>query len=286
MCIYPHLEGDQLTYNNEAHVITQGLGQNDNTFPPGVLCDRCNRYLGEKLESALVRHPTLAYDMQRLGVPGRDGGPREILGNWQRESDGGVLVPMAPPQNWQQRGEGVDIGLLPILDPEFDQLRFRRGLHLLAFNVMAYLHTTGQVSDPLYDPRGPSYDAVRRYIRAPHPLEAWPFLERYDPPDVGGKVEVHLFNCGGVIIGRIRAYSFELYVDLMNTRGLLAFAEAEGITPVRLIEPGVRYPASPTMEEVPTNSRWWLRFYNGEMWLLSPTGEEFRLTPVGEPSRN
>jgi HNH endonuclease len=123
MCIYPHLEGDQLTYNNEAHIITQGLGQNDNTFPAGVLCDRCNSYFGTSIEPALLRHPSLAHDMQRLGVPGRDGGPREILGNWQRSPDGAVLVPMAPPQDWRERGE-AQVGLLPILDPSFDQVRF------------------------------------------------------------------------------------------------------------------------------------------------------------------
>jgi hypothetical protein len=108
-------------------------------------------------------------------------------------------------------------------------------------------------------------------------------LERYDPPAVVGNVAVDLSSWNGVLIGRIRAYSFEFYVDLMNSGDLLAFAEAERITPVRLIEPGVRYPASPTMDEVPANRRWWLCFFNGEMWLLSPTGEVFRLTPVGEP---
>jgi hypothetical protein len=38
---------------------------------------------------------------------------------------------------------------------------------------------------------------------------------------------------GRVLIGRIRAYSFEFYVDLMNTGSLLAFPEAQGTCPVR-----------------------------------------------------
>jgi hypothetical protein len=194
---------------------------------------------------------------------------------------------MAAPQNWRERGEGVDVGFLPILDPGFDQLRFRRGLHLLAFNVMAYLYTTGELSDPLYDPRGPTYDAVRRYLRAPKPQEAWPFLERYDRPEVGGKVEVHLFNSGGLIIGRIRAYSFEFYVDLMNTGTLLPWAEAQGIAPLRLIAPGGRYPASPTEEEVRLENRWWLQIMtDGRIWLHGPNGAHIELTPVAEPVRN
>ncbi|HEX7335723.1 MAG TPA: hypothetical protein VF252_00840 [Gemmatimonadales bacterium] len=190
---------------------------------------------------------------------------------------------MAPPQDWREQGD-APVGLLPILDPSFDQVRFRRALHLLAFNRLAQMHVTVQApAEPLWDPGDVRYDAVRTYIRGRRQTEPWPFLERYDPPAVLGNVAVDLSSWNGVLIGRIRAYSFEFYVDLMNTGGLLAFAEAEGITQGRLIEPGVRYPASPTMEEVPANSRWWLRFFNGEMWLLSPTGEVFRLTPVGEP---
>lgn len=282
----PHSAERPLTYDCDAHVITQGLGQNEDIFPPGVVCDRCNKYFGDKIESALIRHPTLAHDMQRLGVPGRDGGPREILGNWRRDPDGAVLVPMAPPQNWRQRSERVDVGLLPILDPAFDQLRFRRGLHLLAFSKLAHMYVTGRApAEPSWDPRDARYDAVRTYIRAPkRHTEAWPFLERYVPPAVVGNVGVDVFIRYGVVIGRIRAYSLEFYVDLMNTGGLLAFAEVEGITPVTLIEPSVRYPASPTMEEVPPDSRWWLRFFGGEMWILSPKDEGFRLTPVGEAS--
>jgi hypothetical protein len=86
------------------------------------------------------------------------------------------------------------------------------------------------------------------------------------------------------MIGRIRAYSFEFYVDLLNTGKLLAFAKAKGISFVRLIEPGVRYPASPTEDEVPPEVRRWLRIHNGEISIIDPRrGEGFLFTPVGEP---
>lgn len=137
---------------------------------------------------------------------------------------------------------------------------------MLAFNVLAFLHSMGRAPSPAYDPRNPSYDLVRRYIRAPkRPTEAWPFLERYDPPKSGGKVEVHVFDWGGVMIGRIRAYSFEFYVDLMNTGNLLTWAESQGIERTRFIAPGARYPASPTVEEVPPEERWWLRLSDGKI---------------------
>ena len=79
--------------------------------------------------------------MQRLGVPGKDGGPRPILGNWQREADGSVRVPMVLQQNWQEGGERLDTGLLPILDPEFNQLR----------SVAAY--TSSRIQRPGIPPR-------------------------------------------------------------------------------------------------------------------------------------
>jgi hypothetical protein len=271
MCIYhsptsarasnnSHPAGRPLTYRTAAHVIPQGLGQNANVFPPGIVCDGCNPYFGRTLEPALIRHPTLAYDMLRLDVPGRDGAPRQILGNWERTGDGGVLVPMAPPQDHGRDRGRPNVGLLPILDPRFDQLEFRRGLHLLAFNVLGFLRATGRAQSPALDPMDARFDPVRRYIREARPTEAWTFLERYDRPRVGGNVAVHLFDWGGVIIGRIRAFSFEFYVDLLNTGNLLAWAETQGVSRVRLIPPGARFPASPTMDEVPQDHRWWLLF--------------------------
>jgi hypothetical protein len=279
MCIYrsdrtASASGDShpphrpITYESNAHVITQGLGQNDKVFPRGVVCDDCNSYFGTTLEPALMRHPTLASDMQRLGVPGRDGDPRSIIGNWRRSSDGSYWVPMAPPA---PKGEYLGkplIELLPILDPSFDQLEFRRGLHMLAFNELAFLHATGQVLDPAYDPGDPKYDAVRIYIRAPRRAkEAWPFAERYDPQPAIGPPQVQLLSSSNGVIGRIRAYSFEFYVDLMNSGDLLGWIEAQGVTPMRFIPPGVRYPASPTMDEVPPEERWWVRLSDRRMWI-------------------
>lgn len=270
MCIYrfdrdfptgndPHPVDRPLRYDTTAHVITQGLGQNRNTFPGGVLCDGCNAYFGKKLEPALLVHPTLAYDMQRLGVPGKDGRPRPLLANWRRASDGACEVPMAPlEQRGEHNGRPVVV-ILPILDPGFDQGRFRRALHMLAFNVLAY-GQRGHAQGWDYDPHNPKFDAVRAYIRAPRrPNEAWPLVERYDPPREGGKVGVQLFSSDEGLMGRIRAYSFEFYVDLLNTGNLLSWVQSEGITSARLIPPGTRYPASPTMDEVPPDRRGWLR---------------------------
>lgn len=278
MCIYrsegllvasnnPHPAGRPVTYNSDAHVITQGLGQNRNTFPRGIICDDCNSYFGSTLEPALLRHPTLASDMHRLNVPGKAGTLRPILGNWRRSSDGSYWVPMAPPENGGEHLGKPLVIMLPILDPQFDQFRFRRGLHMLAFNVLSHLHASGQVTDPFYNPRDPRYDAVRTYIRAPKsPREAWPFVERYDPPPGGGQTAVHVFpRSDHGLIGRIRAFSFEFYVDLLNTGKLLRWIEAQGLDGTTLVPPGTRYPASPTMKEVLPEKRWWLRLSDGKI---------------------
>jgi hypothetical protein len=279
MCIYrsadssaapqdPHRDDRALSYEKVAHVVTQGLGKNSNVFPPGVLCDRCNSYFGNKLEPALMRHPTVASDMHRWGVPGRDGSPRPIIGNWRRSSDGSYWVPMAPPKNGGEHLGKPLVVFLPILDPSFDQLRFRRSLHMVAFNVLAYLHTNGELTDQFYDPCDPRYDEVRSYIRSPRSLtEAWPFIERYDPPRSGGRSAVHLFRSDLGLVGRIRAFSLEFYVDLLNTGNLWAWTQAEGLASAKLIAPGVRYPASPTMEEVPREERWWLRLSDGQIHI-------------------
>jgi hypothetical protein len=289
MCIYrsaetPYTSGDPhpvnsvLTYRTAAHVVPEGLGQNDDIFAEGMLCDRCNRYFGQTLEPALLRHPTLASDMQRLGVLGKGRAPRTIIGNWRRSEDGSYWVPMAPPKPSGTVNGRPFLTFLPILDCSFDQLKFRRGLHLLAFNTLVFRHTSGQA----YDPRHPKYDAVRSYIRAPkRPKEAWPFLQRYDPPAAGGNVEVGLCDADSGVIVKIRAYSFEFYVDLLNSGTLLAWAQTKGIGDhINLIEPGVRYPASPTMEEIPEEERWWIRLSDG-MIQVGTSGSAFTITPVG-----
>ena len=273
MCIYrsegpvvalhdPHPPGRQLTYNSVAHVITQGLGQNRNTFPSGVLCDKCNSYFGNTLEGALIRHPQLALDMHKLRVPGKNGRPRTVIGNWRRTADGAFEVRTVVDDGGTHLGRPLIVGR-PILDRKFDALEFRRGLHLLAFNVLAYLYASGQVVDPFYDPRASRYDAVRTYVRAPRsPTEAWPFIECYDPPLSGGTMKVDLLQWGDVLIGKVRAFSYEFYVDLMNTGSIGLWAQGQTLTNARLIEPGVRYPASPRLEEVPPEKRAWMRLDN------------------------
>jgi hypothetical protein len=74
---------------------------------------------------------------------------------------------------------------------------------------------------------------------------------------------------------------FEFYVDLTNTGNLESWAAEQGITPIRPIPPGVRYPASPTMDEVPPERRWKFRILNGTIWLLGPNGEFFEFNSRG-----
>ncbi len=115
----------------------------------------------------------------------------------------------------------------------------------------------------MYDPRNPKYDAVRRYIREPRdPKEAWPFVERYDPPRAGGRMAVDILASELGLFGRIRAYKMEFYVDLLNSGNLEAWAQLEGLASPRFIAPGVRYPASPTEEEVPPEDRGWLTIHD------------------------
>lgn len=275
MCIYrsgraalgsndPHSAQGPLTYDNDAHVITQGLGWNQNVFPRGVLCDRCNSYFGNTLEPALIMHPGLAADMQRLGVPGRDAVPRQAIANWLREQDGSYGAPFMSPEAGGLYNGVPLIVIKGLMDRRFDHLRFRRGLHMLAFNVLAHLHVSGQAPEPFFDPEDSRYDQLRKYIRAPRsPGEAWPFVERYDPPPAGGQTAVHLFPPSQALVGRIRAFSYEFYVDLLNTGNLLAWTETQGLDRVRLVRPDEEYPACSRDNEVPPRRRGWLGFKNG-----------------------
>jgi hypothetical protein len=62
----------------------------------------------------------------------------------------------------------------PLVDASFDFLRFRRALHHIALNLIAYQDGPERALDS-------SFDAIRRYVREPKKGESWPFLQKIWP---------------------------------------------------------------------------------------------------------
>jgi hypothetical protein len=254
MCIYrcidpalarrdPHKNTPE-EFTQTAHVFPEAVISNQMTFPAGFLCDACNRSFGQNLEPHLAYHPGIASDIQEMDVTGKNG-LRQRVANIERDALGGALtVPVVSPQlDGTFRGRPV-LKIVYVQDPRFDAARFRRAIHMIAFNRGAFAFGVEAASDPVYDD-------LRRYVRWPRVAdEEWPFAEVYDRAnrnccDVG----IEAISEFGQI-ATIRIFSYLFYVDLLNKGQLRSWLEARRVDGARLVEPGERYLRSPTADEL------------------------------------
>ena len=57
-CIWCHGEPPSVTFNSESHVLPECVGnERQQVLPPGIVCDRCNKSFGRKVEPALIDDP-------------------------------------------------------------------------------------------------------------------------------------------------------------------------------------------------------------------------------------
>jgi hypothetical protein len=250
MCIYCSADpSDPSLYRKAAHVVAEGVMRNRITLASGVQCDLCNQYFGDQLEPELIRHPAVAWAIQSAKVPGKGGKVRERVGNVVRTTTpapGFFVETAAPAVRKNSAGETI-VTILPLLDPNFQLLRFRRALHLIAFNTLAY-----KMGAPAA--RESKYDTLRNYIRRPGREEAWAFAFTYDGAGHEVVVEGHTASELGTIT-RVQLYTHHFYVDLMNA-GRLGEWVAQGLSNAELVGPGDDHPKSPKAGSVLDSKRY------------------------------
>ena len=131
-CIY--CKGDLETFNAEEHVFPASIGGNK-TLPKGYVCDGCNNYFAE-LDTAVLMNRYIAMDVGALEIPGRGGKPRQRIGERLEFSQGGkISLKMGP---IKIRSGAVSATFQPTQSKEFNELRFARGIHKIAFNAFAF----------------------------------------------------------------------------------------------------------------------------------------------------
>jgi hypothetical protein len=237
MCIYCRSDGSAA--RGLPHVFPEAVVQNEMVLPRGVICDPCNFYL-RKLDEALARHPAVAYAVQQLGLPGKRGKPRDRVANIDRDHEDASFAVDIGPLEIERHEDGNPIVVVkPMLDVEFDLLRFRRALHLVAFNYLAREHGAALALED-------KFDEVRRYVRRPHPRQAWPFVVRYRPGSVIREIRLGLYVPDEFgLVAMIGMFNHDFYVDLLNTGNLGHWILAAEIEPAEFVGPGAIYPASP-----------------------------------------
>lgn len=168
-CIYC-LEESSST-KGVAHVVPEGVVQNSMVLPKGTVCDSCNNYLGHELDSVLVAHPMLSVAIQALHLRGKGGRQRDKVGNVDRTvAPGWITIPTEKPIE-RHTPDGRTFTARPLIDASFDFGRFRRSLHHVGLNLLAFSRSPDSALTS-------QFDAVRRYVRNPRKGEAWPFAQK------------------------------------------------------------------------------------------------------------
>ncbi len=106
--------------------------------------------------------------------------------------------------------------------PQFDNLLFRRALHRFAFSVAAHEKSPGYVLQARFDP-------VRKYIRAPHRGETWPYAQvivkrTAKRSELENRISFAFVPEAPGMCVRLSIFVDDFFVDLFNTGGLHKWA--------------------------------------------------------------
>jgi hypothetical protein len=215
-CIY--CLKDSSTSVGRAHVVPEAVGRNNLVLPVGAVCDSCNQYLG-RLDSTLAKHPLVSLGAQLLRIHGKGGKVRRVIGTVaQEESEHAVSIPVKA-ESVQTR-DGTEWRVTPLVDRDFRDYEFRRALHHVALNTIAYRDGAGYACEPVFD-------AVRRYIRQPRKKERWGFgqLPLFD--QLSPNIKLLRQAAGNALFVGMRLYAVVFWVDLLGSDALPSFVEKE-----------------------------------------------------------
>jgi hypothetical protein len=202
---------------NDAHVLPECLLANDDVFPAGTECDKCNNYFAV-LDGALVQYPLIAVAIQFHGLAGKHG-KREVLGGVRRTPASATTfqldIKIEQPRMTFGNDGSVHVEGAIKHGPAFDFGRFRRSIHRLAFNFAARYEGAAFVLDH-------RFDAVRKYIRQPNSaLEAWPYVQ-IEPASkhLPALIQATCDDEGERYLVMARLFQTIFAVDLLNAGGL------------------------------------------------------------------
>lgn len=226
-CIYCQRRSDNA--QRVPHAFPQALGQNDYVLPMGAECDECNERLGA-LENVLTCHPIVSLMLQFLHVPGKKGRPRKRLGNVECDEAARCLtIPTTEPHVTTNPDGTRSAVATPLIPRNFQLEKFRRGLHRVCLNMLAYQDGVERVTAAEFDP-------VRAYIREGRGTSR-PYTQRLNFGGAWRRDGAVLFPRvrGAEIVGfRVGGAAFA--VDLLNTGHLKLWAEQNPVLQMELVD--------------------------------------------------
>lgn len=202
-------------FKSRSHAFPEAVYPGGPALPPGIICDKCNNYVGRKLEPVLLGYPIIALPLQMGELPGKRGKPRSRIGIFDRDvvPDAAITFEIEEPEITSDpyAGKKAKFSINPVVDPAFDIGRLRRALHHIGFVLLAIQEGKEVAAQATYDP-------VRKYIRAPKKNEHWPFWQLVERLDVViPEIEAKLAEIEDAMVVRLRLLNSEFLLDLRNT---------------------------------------------------------------------
>ncbi|MFV3316415.1 HNH endonuclease [Pseudomonas sp. NY15374] len=197
-----------------AHIVPESLGgKNAPTGRPGVTCDSCNQYFGQKVESkALQSFPFSAYRMMR-GIPSKKGRSVRMdteLGQLEASITPGVIK--LEPQNDQLKafvGQGR-ISQFHLIAEVSEPLAVARMLLKIGLEQLGKNFYNVAVSDRMSEAR----DFARRPGRGDH----WWFILRTEPREILANVQdntsIEIIEQEDVLVSVMRLPGITTFVPL------------------------------------------------------------------------
>lgn len=204
-CIYC-LE-DSSGSKSEAHIVPEGFLTSDVVLEPGIECDECNQYASQ-LETALIHHNRIWAPIMMTGARGKGGRRRKHLGHMERTSPDRLTL-WARKDHVEEEDGHVSISLPD--PPEYDELKFRRGLYHIGLNYVAW--KLGH--EAALEPR---FDDARRYVRRARRGESWPYAQvmfKDDRPRNTLRIS-RIRDAPGFVV-RLMSYIDDFYIDVEGT---------------------------------------------------------------------
>ena len=219
-----------------SHVFPEAVVANGVTLPIGAVCDGCNNYLSG-LDTIIASHPYISLAVQFLGLPGKRRRVRQELGGVSRGvRPGWITVETSEPKTTVAPDGTSTTSYQPLIDSRFDLSGFRRALHHIALNSIAYRH--GQEKALAAE-----YDEARRYVRFPRKGEEWGFAQHARSLHrIHDEVGIDHIVTGDHELVRIVAFNLSFYVDLRRPDGLKDVAMLDIPGQVDYLQPGYRLP--------------------------------------------
>ena len=201
-----------------AHIVPEGILENDEILPLGAECDSCNQYAGE-LEKAFIYHNRIWVPIMLARIPGKNSKLRKRMAYFEA-NDETKNIRVTFRDEWIKNENGRRMVCWP--DPkEYCSLKFRRALYHMGMNYVVWKFGWERALDR-------EFYETRRYVRYAKKAEEWGYGQiSYPDENIRKKLSIGLVEEAPGLTVKIGLFVDDFFVDVLNTGKLNDWLKSE-----------------------------------------------------------